>query len=70
MELVCQVQHYEWGSRDPGCNVYTLAMQNDDSKSVQISDGKLQKPHAEYWVGTHVNGPSVIKHSGQLLSGS
>lgn len=70
MDLICQVQHYDWGSRDPGCSVYTLAVQNEATKSCPMSDGKLQKPHAEFWVGTHVNGPSIIKENSVLLSGT
>ncbi|KAF4516386.1 hypothetical protein B566_EDAN008509 [Ephemera danica] len=61
MNLECKVQYYDWGSRDPNCQVYTLSKQNEPRNACQVCDGKLLKPHAEFWVGTHVNGPSIVK---------
>ncbi|CAB3369785.1 Hypothetical predicted protein [Cloeon dipterum] len=69
MELICKVQTYDWGSRDPNCYVHNLSRKNDPSKPEEnVSNGLLDRPHAEIWVGTHVNGPSVVKDSGKLLS--
>lgn len=70
MDLVCKVMYYDWGSRDPKCNVYTIAKENNSCNNCQVSDGKLLKAHAEFWIGTHVNGPSVIKSTNTPLSGN
>jgi len=69
MELLCKVQTYDWGSRDPECHVHQLSRKNDPSKPAEtVTGGQLDRPHAEIWVGTHVNGPSHIKGSKKLLS--
>lgn len=69
MELLCKVQTYDWGSRDPENYVHQLSLKNDPGKTAEsVTGGLLDRPHAEIWMGTHVNGPSVIKSSGKLLS--
>ena len=56
MELVCAVQQYAWGVPGSGSSVAQLAqaMQPD----LAIDDNT---PYAELWMGTHPNGPSIIK---------
>ncbi|XP_059471991.1 mannose-6-phosphate isomerase [Neocloeon triangulifer] len=69
MELLCKVQTYDWGSRDPNCHVHQLSRKNDPTRAAEsITGGKLDRPHAEIWIGTHINGPSVLKENGKLLS--
>jgi mannose-6-phosphate isomerase class I len=69
MELLCKVQTYDWGSRDPECYVHQLSLKNDPGETAEsVTGGLLDRPHAEIWMGTHVNGPSAIKGSGKLLS--
>lgn len=64
MELSCSVQHYDWGKSgsDNSCLV---------AKYHSLNIGKdinPDKPYAEFWMGTHKNGPSFQKQSNTLLS--
>ena len=63
MELRCSVQNYEWGKLGQSSYVAKL-LKNADVKF----DVDECKPYAELWMGTHVNGPSFIKGTGQSLS--
>ena len=56
MELRCAVQNYHWGVRGPASSVAKLAAAMDSSLAV-----KADQPFAELWMGTHPNGPSIIK---------
>nr|CAD7569465.1 unnamed protein product [Timema californicum] len=62
MELRCAVQQYAWGKHGLSSKVAQIAKNNDpDFVANELS------PYAELWMGTHPNGPSVIKVSGQEL---
>lgn len=63
MELLCQIQNYEWGKKGIESRVASLYKNSDDQF---IIDENV--PYAELWMGTHVNGPSVIKKTGEPLS--
>lgn len=63
MELLCKIQNYEWGRKGRNSRVASL-YQNADNQFV--IDENL--PYAELWMGTHVNGPSVIKKTGEHLA--
>lgn len=56
MELLCKVQNYAWGVHGLTSSVAQLAQ-------AASSDVKIDEtlPYAELWMGTHSNGPSVIK---------
>lgn len=56
--LLCKTQTYNWGSNDNNCVVGHFA----NKHNVQ------QGPYAEFWMGTHHNGHSVIEVSGKNLS--
>ena len=56
MEIVCAVQNYEWGVRGNASSVAQLAGASQSAFTVDKA-----KPYAELWMGTHPNGPSVIK---------
>jgi len=64
MELSCSVQNYHWGKSANESSVAELAALNDPSKG-QLDESKR---YAEFWMGTHPNGPSTIKATGQLLA--
>lgn len=63
MELVCAVQQYAWGVKGKRSSVAQLAKAMQPSLAIDE-----EKPYAELWMGTHPNGPSVIKEGGEALS--
>ncbi|XP_057664618.1 mannose-6-phosphate isomerase [Diorhabda carinulata] len=63
MELSCKVQEYDWGKRGSQSAVAQLLKKRN--LDVKIDECK---PYAELWMGTHVNAPSIIKETGELLS--
>ena len=62
MELQCQVQKYHWGKNGKTSKVASLAAINDPDVTIDKNEH-----YAEFWMGTHPNGPSRIKDNGQLL---
>lgn len=54
-ELECAVQHYAWGKIGNESTVAKLAQNNKDMVI------EPNKNYAEFWMGTHQSGPSVIK---------
>lgn len=56
MELVCAVQKYAWGV--PGINSSVAQLAKATQPSCTIDENT---PYAELWMGTHPNGPSVLK---------
>ena len=46
-------QNYEWGKVGENSLVYQIIKKNNK----EVDDSK---PYAEYWMGTHKNGPSTI----------
>jgi len=63
--LVAQVQHYAWGL--PAST--SLVAKVFSSNAVNKPDADtLEKPFAELWIGTHVNGPAIVKETGKALS--
>lgn len=62
MELLCKVQKYEWGKLGSKSVVAKLCANVDQTFVINENT-----PYAELWMGTHVNGPSVLKRSGETL---
>lgn len=60
MELSCAIQNYEWGKKGENSLVAQLAQNNN----ITI---KNTTPYAELWMGTHPNGPSIIKQTQESL---
>uniref|UniRef100_A0A069DYV5 mannose-6-phosphate isomerase n=1 Tax=Panstrongylus megistus TaxID=65343 RepID=A0A069DYV5_9HEMI len=56
MELRCSVMKYDWGELGRKSLVARLAEKNDPLFEIDEST-----PYAEFWMGTHPNGPSVLK---------
>ncbi|XP_018016473.1 mannose-6-phosphate isomerase-like [Hyalella azteca] len=63
MELICALQQYSWGVKGKLSSVAQLAQASQ--VDVAIDDST---PYAELWMGTHPNGPSLIKGTKRLLS--
>nr|XP_018915642.1 PREDICTED: mannose-6-phosphate isomerase isoform X1 [Bemisia tabaci] len=63
MELSCAVQHYEWGKAGSNSAVAVLRQSADPTFLIDED-----KPYAELWMGTHVNGPSIVSLDNVLLS--
>jgi mannose-6-phosphate isomerase len=62
MELSCPVQTYAWGRKGLDSAVAALKAASDSSFAVEEVT-----PYAELWMGTHPNGPAVLKHTGKNL---
>lgn len=58
IRLSCKVQNYAWGKHGSDSIVGRIAKKNqpelEESKEFEVT------PFAEYWMGDHVNGPSMI----------
>ena len=63
MELRCAVQQYAWGKYGLNSEVAQLNGHGDPDFLVDETS-----PYAELWMGTHPNGPSILKGSSQKLS--
>jgi len=63
MELSCKVQNYAWGKLGSASAVAKLV--KAAQSSFEVCE---ERPYAELWMGTHPNGPSVIKDGEQALS--
>lgn len=63
MELRCPVQNYEWGKIGTQSMVAQLISSANYEESVVES-----RPYAEFWMGTHTNGPAIIIERHILLS--
>ncbi|KAK7075630.1 hypothetical protein SK128_018551 [Halocaridina rubra] len=62
MELKCAVQTYAWGVKGFKSSVAQLAKAvNTD---LEVTDDQT---YAELWMGTHPNGPSIVKENGTSL---
>lgn len=62
MELRCTIQQYAWGKYGRSSEVALLHSSGNPDFTI---DGAT--PYAELWMGTHSNGPSVLKDSSQEL---
>jgi len=62
MELDCTVQNYAWGKIGKTSEVASLREGGDPNFQVEET-----APYAELWMGTHPNGPSVIRETGETL---
>ncbi|KAF2882815.1 hypothetical protein ILUMI_23327 [Ignelater luminosus] len=63
MELKCQIQTYDWGkigTESKVASLYKIA-----NPEFEIGN---DTPYAELWMGTHTNGPSENKLTGESLS--
>ena len=56
MELSCAVQNYAWGK--PGRSSEVALLRSSADPDFAVEEGR---PHAELWMGTHPNGPSLLK---------
>lgn len=63
MELRCAVQQYAWGKQ--GRQSEAALLNSSGDPDFLIDDDMY---YAELWMGTHSNGPSVLKGSSQKLS--
>ena len=64
VELDCKVQHYDWGRKGGESIIFHLL---GEGKVEEGREGEEEKAYAELWMGTHPNGPSLVKHSQQTL---
>ena len=62
MELQCQVQQYAWGK--VGSKSLAAEFAANGRPDEFCVDGTA--PYAELWMGTHPNGPSIVKGQGSL----
>ena len=62
MELKCVAQQYAWGKL--GLTSQVAQLMENAHPDIEIQE---DKPYAELWMGTHPNGPSLIKDSEQQL---
>ena len=58
MELKCVAQQYAWGKLGLASQVAQLMKNAHPQIEIQ-----QDKPYAELWMGTHPNGPSIMKDS-------
>ncbi|CAG5101619.1 Similar to MPI: Mannose-6-phosphate isomerase (Macaca fascicularis) [Cotesia congregata] len=63
MELECAVQNYDWGKKGMASSVAQLIKSSSPELNIE-----QDKPYAELWMGTHVNGPSFIKGTKESLA--
>lgn len=63
MELIPNIKSYEWGKVGVESEVANLAKLNSSHSSIEPS-----KPYAEWWMGDHVSGPSVVKATGESFA--
>lgn len=63
MEIQTAIQKYDWGKR--GNESLVAKLYENVNQDFQIEDAT---PYAELWMGTHPNGPSAIRETGQPLS--
>ena len=63
MELRCAIQQYAWGKFGRHSEVALLNSSGDPDFMIDET-----MPYAELWMGTHPNGPSILKGSSQKLS--
>ena len=60
-KLICASQNYDWG-KPANCSLVAEALREND---ITVDNSK---PYAEYWMGTHPNGPSkIIKNGKEIL---
>ena len=60
-KLICASQNYDWGKPANSSLVAEALREND----ITVDNSK---PYAEYWMGTHPNGPSkIIKNGKEVL---
>jgi mannose-6-phosphate isomerase len=62
MELRCSIQQYAWGKCGRSSEVALLHSSSNPAFTIDEA-----VPYAELWMGTHPNGASVLKGSGQEL---
>ncbi|CAO4370455.1 unnamed protein product [Caenorhabditis nigoni] len=55
LKLKCTVNNYAWGAKGEASMAGNLALDGG-----HISNLEADKPYAEFWVGTHANGPARV----------
>ncbi len=63
MELTCAVQRYAWGK--PGLSSAVASLQSAANPDFSVVP---DSPYAELWMGTHVNGPSMLASPDRRIS--
>ncbi|GAA0184242.1 isomerase [Lithospermum erythrorhizon] len=63
VRLKCSVKNYDWGKRGDESGVARLYGLN---RGVEIEE---DKPYAEFWMGTHKNGPSYVSGLPEKVNG-
>ena len=63
MELSCAVQNYAWGK--PGSSSEVALLRSSADPDFAVEEGR---PYAELWMGTHPNGPSLLKTDGEATT--
>lgn len=61
MELIPDIKSYDWGKVGGDSEVAKLHTANCSATICDV-------PYAEWWMGDHVSGSSVIKNTGEKLS--
>ena len=56
----CKVQNYDWGKNSSTSLLSTILKTNNQ----EIDSSKK---YAEYWMGSHINGPSEILVNGKFI---
>ena len=60
-KLKCACQNYDWGQYS-NCSLVAIALKKNEQEVYE------NKKYAEYWMGTHPNGPSkIIKENKEIL---
>ena len=59
IRLHCKSQTYAWGKKGSNSIVGRIARKN--SPELEENKNFEETPFAEYWMGDHVNAPSMIK---------
>lgn len=62
MELIPYIHSYDWGKYGDTSKVAILFKNVNPGFIIEP-----HKPYAELWMGTHVNGPSLVKHLKRTL---
>nr|CAH7769316.1 unnamed protein product [Callosobruchus chinensis] len=63
IDLICNIQNYDWGKIGSKSKVAMLYKKANEDFVIDEN-----KPYAELWMGTHVNGPSLLRGNGKPLS--
>lgn len=63
MELIPNIKSYEWGKVGNDSEVANLAKLNSSETPIDAT-----RPYAEWWMGDHISGPSLVAATGETLA--